>query len=327
MFGMTVGNLKELLEDLDDNMEIRFASQPSWPFEYSIEELVTAKIRNDRTGEKEEIAYLVEGQQLGYLPGKAAAAAGWAEDDEEDPEDEELDLDEDFRMLAKTYPADVSAIGVTALIDYVEALEAELARRDEELKITDGLLKEATETIGAVIACCTYNSNDDAKIGIYGIDQKAFTRIDQFITHYNDAVSAGKVSIDVKRDLSDAEIEELGARAAESKQFCPNCEAETPCTHEAELYVCDICGEDFAKYIVSRNCNVSDVSVTQNVLTDVKTGQSVEIETCSWIQEDDPEICYWKTRCGNSFYFTEGTPADNRMKYCCYCGKLLKQED
>ena len=60
------------------------------------------------------------------------------------------------------------------------------------------------------------------------------------------------------------------------KEFCPNCEAETPCTHEAELFVCDICGEDFAKYIVSRNCNVSDVSVTQNVLTDIKTGQSIE---------------------------------------------------
>jgi len=123
-------------------------------------------------------------------------------------------------MLAKTYPADVSAIGVTALIDYVEALEAELARRDEELKITDGLLKEATETIGAVIACCTYNSNEDAKIGIYGISPDAFTRIDQFITNYNHAVSAGKVSVDVKpvkRDLSDAEIEELGAQEAEKR--------------------------------------------------------------------------------------------------------------
>lgn len=68
----------------------------------------------------------------------------------------------------------------------------------DELKYTDLLLKEATETIGAVVACCTYNSNDDAKIGIYGIDQKAFTRIDQFITHYNDTISAGKVSVDVK---------------------------------------------------------------------------------------------------------------------------------
>ena len=79
-----------------------------------------------------------------------------------------------------------------------DALNASIAELEAELKITDELLKEATETIGAVVACCTYNSNDDAKIGIYGIDQKAFTRIDQFITHYNDAVSAGKVSVDVK---------------------------------------------------------------------------------------------------------------------------------
>ena len=55
-------------------------------------------------------------------------------------------------------------------------------------------------------------------------------------------------------------IEELGAQEAERKQFCPNCEADTPCTHEAELFVCDICGEDFAKYIVSRNCKVSELS-------------------------------------------------------------------
>ena len=75
---------------------------------------------------------------------------------------------------------------------------AEVARLNAEIKTTDDLLKEATCTIGAVIACCTYNSNDDAKIGIYGIDLKAFTMIDQFITHYNDAVSAGKVSVDVK---------------------------------------------------------------------------------------------------------------------------------
>jgi len=60
------------------------------------------------------------------------------------------------------------------------------------------------------------------------------------------------------------------------KEFCPNCEAEVPCTHEAELYVCDICGEDFAKYIVSRKPANSDVSVTQDVLTDIKTGQSIE---------------------------------------------------
>ena len=77
-------------------------------------------------------------------------------------------------------------------------LTAELAELRERFMVTDDLLNHATVTIGAVIACCTYNSNEDAKIGIYGISPDAFTRIDQFITNYNRAVSAGKVSVDVK---------------------------------------------------------------------------------------------------------------------------------
>ena len=70
------------------------------------------------------------------------------------------------------------------------------------------------------------------------------------------------------------------------KEFCPNCEAETPCTHEAELFVCDICGEDFAKYIVSRNFNVSDVSTTQDVLTSIKTSNSIENNNPDYYKDD-----------------------------------------
>ena len=90
----------------------------------------------------------------------------------------------------------------------------------------------------------------------------------------------------VKRELTDSEIEELGAQEAERKEFCPNCEAETPCTHEAELFVCDICGEDFAKYIVSRNCNVPDVSTTQDILTPIKTSQSNENTNPDYCKHD-----------------------------------------
>ena len=180
---------------------------------------------------------------------------------------------------------------------------------EAKLKITDELLKEATETIGAVVACCTYNSNDDAKIGIYGIDQKAFTRIDQFITHYNDAVSAGKVSVDVKRELTDAEIEELGAQEVERKEFCPNCEAETPCTHEAELFVCDICGEDFAKYIVSRNANVSDVSMTQ----DVTTPQPPEDALNARIAELEAEIDKEKRVSNQLYLLLVDNPKDKKL--------------
>ena len=109
---------------------------------------------------------------------------------------------------------------IEALIGEIDRLTAELAELRERFEVTDDLLNQATLTIGAVIACCTYNSNEDAKIGIYGISPDAFTKIDQFITNYNRAVSAGKVSVDVKpvkRDLSDAEIEELGAQEAESR--------------------------------------------------------------------------------------------------------------
>ena len=109
---------------------------------------------------------------------------------------------------------------ISQLEKEIARLNVELAETREQFEVTDDLLNQATVTIGAVIACCTYNSNEDAKIGIYGISPDAFTRIDQFITNYNRAVSAGKVSVDVKpvkRDLSDAEIEELGAREAESR--------------------------------------------------------------------------------------------------------------
>jgi transcription elongation factor Elf1 len=88
------------------------------------------------------------------------------------------------------------------------------------------------------------------------------------------------------------------------KEFCPNCEAVVPCTHEAELFVCDICGEDFAKYIVSRKADVSDYSMTQDVLTDIKTPRSIEnkltdTEACNarlveQVEQLTAELAGWK---------------------------------
>lgn len=77
------------------------------------------------------------------------------------------------------------------------------------------------------------------------------------------------------------------------KTFCPNCEKDTECIHAAELYECQECGDDFAKYIVPRTapCTAvnepsnSDVSMTEDVLTDVKTGQSIEIEDLETVVE------------------------------------------
>lgn len=75
---MTVGALKEILEGLDDNVEVRLMNQPSWPFEYSVRGCVTDDeircIKNAGRDEDEDngardatkVLYLVEGVQLGY---------------------------------------------------------------------------------------------------------------------------------------------------------------------------------------------------------------------------------------------------------------------
>jgi hypothetical protein len=33
----------------------------------------------------------------------------------------------------------------------------------------------------------------------------------------------------------------------------------------------------------------------------------------------------WSTSCGNAFCLNHGTPSDNDMKFCCYCGLMLRE--
>ena len=75
---MTVGELKELLSDLDDSWEVQLQTQQSWPF---INEIHGLKLKSDidpedggededmaeELGEEEpEIVFIVEGTQLSY---------------------------------------------------------------------------------------------------------------------------------------------------------------------------------------------------------------------------------------------------------------------
>lgn len=76
---MNVRDLKRFLEDVDDDVEVRFASQPNWPFEYSIDDVQVVDL-NGEDGEEEpnEVVYLTEGSQIGYLPGVVSRAIGWS---------------------------------------------------------------------------------------------------------------------------------------------------------------------------------------------------------------------------------------------------------
>lgn len=63
----------------------------------------------------------------------------------------------------------------------------------------------------------------------------------------------------------------------------------------AEIKVCDSCAE--------------------GLVTDRK-------QYCDW--RPDGEYEYYETSCGNCFC-VEGTPAENEMKFCPYCGKPLRE--
>lgn len=45
---------------------------------------------------------------------------------------------------------------------------------------------------------------------------------------------------------------------------------------------------------------------------------------CAWSQDGDYDGDMWATGCGNYFILTDGTPAENDMRFCCYCGKSLE---
>ena len=48
-------------------------------------------------------------------------------------------------------------------------------------------------------------------------------------------------------------------------------------------------------------------------------------EFCEW-GLGDPDSDHWVTECHNDFIIIDGTPTDNKMKFCCYCGKKLREE-
>ncbi|MFA5208626.1 MAG: hypothetical protein WC428_08350, partial [Candidatus Paceibacterota bacterium] len=73
----------------------------------------------------------------------------------------------------------------------------------------------------AIMGATTYDTEGEAKDGKYGLPKHCFDlmkRIDEHTEHIYDGTYLDvEISTDVKRDLSDAEIEELGAQEAESR--------------------------------------------------------------------------------------------------------------
>jgi hypothetical protein len=77
---MTVAELIEVLEGYNPDSEVRLASQPKWPFEYSVSNVVSAMSdENDGDHDPDVLAvvYIAEGTQIDYLNGDAIELLGW----------------------------------------------------------------------------------------------------------------------------------------------------------------------------------------------------------------------------------------------------------
>jgi len=46
---------------------------------------------------------------------------------------------------------------------------------------------------------------------------------------------------------------------------------------------------------------------------------------CLWSRADD-DTDVWETKCGHAFTIIDGTPTDNQMAFCCYCGRRVDEE-
>ncbi len=46
----------------------------------------------------------------------------------------------------------------------------------------------------------------------------------------------------------------------------------------------------------------------------------VLVMRCAWTEDEDGT---YQTNCGQAFQFIDGTPDENLMKFCCYCGQPL----
>ena len=60
-------------------------------------------------------------------------------------------------------------------------------------------------------------------------------------------------------------------------------------------------------------------------LAELRTYQASDLPECTWIHREEWDSDYWETSCDNAFEFTAGSPYDNGMKFCPYCGCIIFQ--
>lgn len=71
---------------------------------------------------------------------------------------------------------------------------------------------------------------------------------------------------------------------------------------------------------------MEDANVWKQIVPDDEPQAEPKREpACLWSRADD-DTDTWETSCGHAFTIIEGTPTDNHMAFCCYCGRRVDEE-
>jgi hypothetical protein len=115
---------------------------------------------------------------------------------------------------------------------------------------------------------------------------------------------------------------------------------------EASIYCVTFVSEEVAKLTAQAN-QVNPVSVyVPDLVTKEKyektvqefNSQIVRLQTralgsgrlgvsCTWIPSEQEEANVWTTSCGHEWQLNDGTPKENNVEYCMYCGRSVRTID
>jgi hypothetical protein len=65
--------------------------------------------------------------------------------------------------------------------------------------------------------------------------------------------------------------------------------------------------------------------MTNTGLSHDPSQSGAEKAPCDWSQDGDECCDTWATSCGEMFCLNEGPPSENNMRFCCYCGNVLRE--
>lgn len=61
----------------------------------------------------------------------------------------------------------------------------------------------------------------------------------------------------------------------------------------------------------------------QQIRNDARRAGMLEgAKKCGWVYDEAHDK--WDTECGNGFQLMNGTPKENEMVFCCYCGNAIE---